>query len=393
MNYFYKNSMKMTRRKLPLVCILLLLLSCGQTRKEDGWEVTIRGKVKVPQAGQIIITEMRQGAPQSKESKPFEDTIVLSGDGTFEKKIKIKEPGYYQLDFFKIQIVNLILDKDDLEVTVDGNAPTGFSEIKGSRDLDLIADVQKMLRDAQGSPETKAIEAEFQQAAQQNNEAKISEIQQKYLSLMDKTSNAAAKILKAQPPSLGLIHLLRNAGILDPDKFLPVFIDAAEKFRKEWPEVSTAKDFVTFVEKLKRTAVGQPAPEISLPDPDGKILTLSSFKGKYVLVDFWAKWCGPCRRENPNVVKAYHQFKGKGFDILGVSLDRTKEDWLQAIQQDGLAWNHVSDLKYFESQAALDYNINGIPFSILVDPTGVIVAKNLRGQELQRKLSEVLAVK
>ena len=169
-----------------------------------------------------------------------------------------------------------------------------------------------------------------------------------------------------------------------------MYVEAAAKFEKEWPDVEYGKEFVAFVAKVKATAIGQPAPEISLPDPSGKIVSLSSFRGKYVLVDFWAKWCGPCRRENPNVVKAYNQFKGKNFDILGVSLDRTKADWLQAIQEDGLVWNHVSDLKYFESQAAQDYNINGIPFSILVDPAGKIIAKNLRGPELQKKLESVL---
>jgi peroxiredoxin len=135
------------------------------------------------------------------------------------------------------------------------------------------------------------------------------------------------------------------------------------------------------------TAIGQKAPEISLPDPEGKTVTLSSLKGKYVLVDFWAYWCKPCRNENPNVVKAYKQFKDKGFEVFGVSLDRNKEDWLSAIKEDGLTWTHVSDLKYFESQAALDYNINAIPFSILVDPDGVIIAKNLRGDALQKKLA------
>ena len=375
------------KTKVILFLACIALRNCGETKKEEGWEVTIRGKVGTPQAGAIVISEMRQGKP---ESELYKDSIELDDANAFEKKLRIKEPGYYQVDFYQNQVVNLIVDKADLTVEVDGTGPGGKSSVTGSPDLDLIEKVQQVVRGAQQSPESQAIEKEFQEAAQKNDQKKIEELQQRYMDTMDKSFNAAAGILKTQPPSLALIYLLQNAGIFDPDKFVPLYVDAAEKFKREWANSQYGKDFVAYVEKVKVTAIGQAAPEISLPDPTGKIITLSSFRGKYVLVDFWAKWCGPCRRENPNVVKAYMQFKGKNFDILGVSLDRTKADWLQAIQEDGLVWNHVSDLKYFESQAALDYNINGIPFSILVDPSGTIIAKNLRGTALQRKLEEVL---
>ncbi len=373
--------------KLMMLGAVVLLAACGETKKEEGREVTIRGKVNFPNAGLILIKEMRQG---QATANTFQDTIVLKSDNSFEKSIRIKEPGYYQLDFFQSQVVNIILDSADLTVEVDGNSPGGQASVVGSPDLDLIEKVQSLVRDAQQSPEAQTIEQEYQVAAQQNDQAKVEEMQQRYLALMEKASQDAAAILKTERPSLGLIHLLQNSGILDPDKFIDVYVAAADKFKRDWSDIQSGKDFVTFVDKIKTTAIGQPAPEISLPDPDGKVVTLSSFRGKYILVDFWAKWCGPCRRENPNVVKAYHQFKGKNFDILGVSLDKTKSDWLQAIAEDGLVWNHVSDLKYFESQAAKDYNINGIPFSILIDPAGTIIAKNLRGNELQRKLAEVL---
>lgn len=138
--------------------------------------------------------------------------------------------------------------------------------------------------------------------------------------------------------------------------------------------------------------VGSPAPEISLPDPDGKTVTLSSFKGKYVLVDFWASWCKPCRQENPNVVKAWNRFKGKNFEILGVSLDMEgqKDKWLKAVMDDKLTWSHVSDLQYWNSPVVPLYNINGIPYNVLVDPEGKIIAEKLFGPALEEKLAEVL---
>ncbi|MFV0289903.1 MAG: redoxin domain-containing protein [Mangrovibacterium sp.] len=141
---------------------------------------------------------------------------------------------------------------------------------------------------------------------------------------------------------------------------------------------------------LEAVSEGKEAPDFTLPTPDGTNVSLSQFRGKYVLLDFWASWCGPCRKENPNVLAAYNKFKSKNFDILAVSLDKDKAKWEEAIAKDGLPWTHVSDLKFWNSDVAKLYAVKGIPASFLIDPNGIIVAKNLRGEELEKKLAELL---
>ncbi|MCE1198228.1 MAG: AhpC/TSA family protein [Marinilabiliales bacterium] len=143
-------------------------------------------------------------------------------------------------------------------------------------------------------------------------------------------------------------------------------------------------------DKMRASEVGAMAPDFTLPTPDGGTLALSSLRGKYILVDFWASWCQPCRQENPNVVALYAQYKDKGFDIIGVSLDREKDAWVKAIADDHLTWHHVSDLKYWQSEVAQKYGVTGIPFSLLLDKEGKIIAKGLRGEALAQKLASLL---
>ena len=174
------------------------------------------------------------------------------------------------------------------------------------------------------------------------------------------------------------------------DYYLPVYDAVLTELIKKYPENGIVKAKYQEAEKAKKLAIGFPAPEITLEDTAGNLFSLSSLKGKVVLIDFWASWCRPCRMENPNMVRLYQTYNKYGFDILGVSLDQNKENWLRAIQADGLIWNHISDLKGWQSAAGAIYGVSSIPFTVLVDKDGNIIAKGLRGEALEQKIKEVL---
>ena len=173
---------------------------------------------------------------------------------------------------------------------------------------------------------------------------------------------------------------------MDIENEFETFSILAESLSNLYPENTYVKNLVRKVEGERRLAVGSPAPEIVLPNPEGDTISLSDFRGKVVLIDFWAGWCGPCRRENPNLVRLYKKFAPHGFEVFGVSLDRSRDSWENAIIQDSLLWPQVSDLKYWQSEAAKTYQVSSIPHTVLIDEQGRILAKKLRGEALEKKL-------
>ncbi|PKO98380.1 MAG: alkyl hydroperoxide reductase [Bacteroidetes bacterium HGW-Bacteroidetes-8] len=237
-----------------------------------------------------------------------------------------------------------------------------------------------------------AFNAEFSAlpADKQKDEAVRAPFGVRYAAITAEQEAATLAFIKSNPSSVISLDAIIALGGSIPDyqKVAPLY----EALTSDVKNSTAGKAFAASLDKMKLTMVGAIAPEFTQNDPNGNPVKLSDFRGKYVLIDFWASWCGPCRAENPNVVKAFNEFKDKGFTVLGVSLDNEqgRQNWLNAIEKDGLTWTQVSDLKYWNNEVSTMYGIRSIPQNLLLDPNGKILAKNLRGKALLDKLAEIL---
>ena len=374
---------------LGALCMLWFTEACTQgkgngethTDKNNNNTVNIQGKVSFPQEQGMILLE-KAGTTGMMAI----DSVNLGTDSTFQFTVKIDEPGFYRLNFYDNQYVTLVLDDEDVVVTADGNNQ-GTAKVEGSADTDYFYAVEAMMQELQAG--VNSLNQEYIEARTANNKEGMQAVEQKYESM----ETALRTKLKEKIRNMGTsITALYAVNYLDADRDFEFLAELAEKFKQEAPNSQYTQDFVTSVEDMRVLAIGKEAPEIALPNPQGDTIPLSSLQGKYVLIDFWAAWCRPCRMENPNVVRMYEKYKDKGFEIYGVSLDRTKDAWVDAIQADNLPWTHVSDLKYFNSEAAELYNIQAIPATYLLDKEGKIIGKNLRGKTLEDKLEEIFGV-
>ncbi len=240
-----------------------------------------------------------------------------------------------------------------------------------------------------------ALNKEYEAASPEQRQSKdfTDALEKKSDSLEKEQKEIYLTFIKANPNSLISLFALKSCAgsVPDVNEVEPVFNSLSESIRS----TKMGIDYATAIAKMKKTAVGAVAPDFTQADTSGKEISLHDFKGKYVLVDFWASWCGPCRAENPNVVKAFNQYKDKGFTVLGVSLDRpgAKEKWLKAIHDDHLTWTQVSDFSFWKNAVAQLYAVQAIPQNFLIGPDGKIVAKNLRGVDLDNKLTELFGKK
>ncbi|TDG35767.1 AhpC/TSA family protein [Pedobacter changchengzhani] len=316
------------------------------------------------------------------------DSTNLSANGEF--KFIRKTPS---VDFFRVTMGNhefmLIAENGDkIKLEADLSDKNLAYKISGAKEVEKLSELNtirgKFSQEVDGVQ--KAFEAKVAKAPQ-NRAAILEEMRPQYEGYV-KTLNE--NILKFATDNKGTLAGFYAMNTLSPQQFEGELVKYSEEIKEKLKGNATVDSFVKQMAKLKAVQVGEPAPAFTINTADDKPISLSDFKGKYVLLDFWASWCQPCRLENPNVVKVYNKFKDKNFTILGISLDKDKAAWLQAIKADNLTWQHVSELKDFEGTAVKAYQVQAIPSSFLIDPSGKIIAKNLRGEELDSFLTKTL---
>lgn len=370
--------MDMKTKNLVVAGMLLIMAACGTSdTSEFSGGVKITGELKNQPEGMVLLSQYMDDRTEVL------DTIEVDNSGKFDYNLSLDGPGFYELNLNEEKFVRLALYHEDVSIAYDFQDEESLS-IKGSKDTEQMQKVDELSETYQ--EEINNLNSEYYEAMNAKDNDAIKNIQQK---AMETEASHAERVKQTIRDMEGSFASLAAIGMINPRKDFQFLDSLMAGLDNKYPNMKTIISLRQQLDELRVLSVGQPAPEIALPSPEGEIVKLSDLRGKYVLIDFWAAWCKPCRDENPNIVRLYHEYKDKGFEVFGVSLDRTKEAWVEAIEDDGLVWTQVSDLKYFNSEAAATYQINAIPATYMIDPDGNILAKDLRGVGLENKLKEL----
>jgi peroxiredoxin len=362
-----------------LAFVIGLLGACKseESGTDGAGAYSINGKITNATSGSIYLHELVDG-----QQLVARDTATISADGSFTFEGTVTEPTLYRVSTNQQNGLMLVLEGGNVDVQADIADLSNTAKIEGSKESVLFQQLNKLVNaNAQKQME---LEQRFNQAMAENDMEAAEAARADYMAMQQNVK----QMLADHPQSI--VSAFGTATLIDPVNDFAFADSMATLYTQYIPSSQYTKMLNQRLAPYKSTAIGSVAPDISLPMPEGGEKALSSLRGKYVLIDFWASWCAPCRKENPNVVRMYNQYKDKGFEIFGVSLDQSREKWLKAIADDKLTWPHVSDLKGWESAAARSYNITAIPQTILLDKEGKIIAKGLRGDELEQKLASLL---
>ncbi len=316
------------------------------------------------------------------------DTLHPDSKGNFSFDVSLDKPALYIIRIAKQKsMIHLMLHpKDKVSVELEYDEPLSFLRLKsakGSKDVQVYQQFNQTLYNT--TKQVQVLDEEYSKEG--TSEARKQELSNQFQMLQTNQNIAIRKLIENNSNvliSAFLVTYFEN----DIDTYYPLYEAVEKGLSKNYAD----NQFVQYVSQKVKSALGpgHEAPEIAMKDPDGKERKLSDLRGKVVMIDFWASWCRPCRMENPNVVKLYNKYHSKGFEIFSVSLDKKHDDWVAAIEKDGLIWpNHVSDLNGWTSSGGSAYGITSVPNTVLVDRQGRIIAKGLRGEELERKLMEI----
>jgi len=400
-------------KKYLLLALPLVLAACSSKPGKEtatAENATFKGQLKNSKGDTLYLVNISQGQPD-----PI-DTAVADAQGVFYFTRPVPGVGYYNLEINGQNLVTLILDSTErYEFTADAANLANTYEVKGSDENKRFKEFNEYAaafhkKKTAMIDELKQIQSDYsmQAMAHQNDpavmqqmekevEGKFNAIQEKAMKLDEEARAYLRKFITDKPASMANIPALYLTSepqarqlLLDEYDNFNYFDTTAKALKQKYPNAPNVQLLAAQVEKIRPLASGALAPDITLNDPGGKPMSLSSLRGRVVLLDFWASWCAPCRSEMPNVVAAYKKYKSKGFEVFSVSLDADKSRWVEAIRSDGMTWPyHVSDLRQWQSSVVPLYDIKGIPLTFLLDKDGKIIARGLRGIALEQKLKEI----